>query len=82
MDQLNEHARCFRVEHRTEADTPARLLGYLAGVAAHHQSLVLYVARLRREVAGATGTVALVDDATGATVARRYLDRTQTSRAS
>ena len=64
-------ARGFRVEHRDEG--AAVVLGHLpAGVPQHHATLAPYASHLR--LAGrASGEVALVDEATGAVVARRHL---------
>jgi hypothetical protein len=60
----------YRVEHRG-ANEP-RLLGYVADVVPHPASLVPFVSRLLRD--GATeGEVVLVDDHTGADVARQSL---------
>jgi hypothetical protein len=64
-----DEGRRFRVEHRAHGQT--RVVGEVAGVAAHHQSLALFAARLVGE--GATGTVVLVDAASGQAVARRRL---------
>ncbi len=64
--------RTFRVElHR--AGQPPAALGRTAGVAAHHTSLVPYIGRLRLNGDTASGQLVLLDDATGAVVARRHL---------
>lgn len=72
--------QCFRVEHRTATGEPVCVLGRVADVCAHHQSLVPFISKLLREVDGASGVVALVDETTGITVARRYLTHSETVR--
>ena len=63
--------RTYRVEHRTREGTA--VLGQLSGAFPHHATLTPFVARLQAERAG--GQLVLVDEATGAVVARRNLAR-------
>jgi hypothetical protein len=60
-------APAYRVEHR-EGGTVSSL-GRLKGVPAHHATLTAFVSGLLR--AGCGGELVLVDDGTGAVVARR-----------
>jgi hypothetical protein len=57
----------YRVEHRTGDEID--LLGCLEGVSPHHATLDPFVSCLLRR--GLGGELRLVDDATGAVVARR-----------
>ena len=57
----------YRVEHR-QADRSA-VLASLSAARPHHSLLAPFVSRLLHD--GAAGTVALVDEATGAVAARR-----------
>jgi hypothetical protein len=63
--------RRFRIEYQSEGRS--RILGWAEGLAAHHHSLAPYVSRLRLDAKGTFGMVVLVDEATGAIVARRRL---------
>jgi hypothetical protein len=59
----------YRVEHRT-ADT-VTIVAYTSAVHASQEELSHHAARLR--AVGAMGELVLVDETTGADVARRYL---------
>jgi hypothetical protein len=63
----------YRVEHRDRGE--CRMLGHAEGVFPHHSTLAPYVACLLLD--GASGEVALVDEATDAVVARRILRHRQ-----
>ena len=63
--------RWFRVEHRDGLGHHD--LGRVANVFATHHALTPFLAHLLR--AGATGEVVLIDEGSGAEVARRDLDR-------
>jgi hypothetical protein len=80
MEIVEQPARRFRVEHRDGRVPGVRVLGRVVGVPAHHQSLVPFVSQLLREAAGASGEVALVDETTNVTVARRHLGHALPSR--
>ena len=70
MSSAEGPARRCRVEHRSAG--PPRVLGELVGVFAHFTTLAPFLARLP---AGAEGELVLVDAATGAVTARRFLRR-------
>jgi hypothetical protein len=63
--------RTYRVEHRMGGGVA--VLGAGLAVAAHHSALAPFVTRLRQGGADGRGEVVLVDEATGAEVARRFL---------
>ena len=71
-----EVTRTFRVEHRPAGSQPV-VIATIRNVFPHHDTLTQYVSRLLNERGEETlrGELVLIDDATGAVLARRDLYR-------
>jgi hypothetical protein len=75
LPRMHNRQKTYRVEFRSRGQVTG--LGELLDVPAHYRSLDPYLGRLARQ--GLGGELALIDAATGATVARRTVRPPQPS---